>query len=105
VIFLSVGALATPNSSSFVSLFSPEYTVTSIHLSMALQSFVRVLTAFDVNTSLKSVRGMSTSPEKEMKRLQGDIFRRYDFKTNNLNRSYVVSLERAYNYVALMTLS
>jgi hypothetical protein len=48
---------------------------------------------------------MSTSPEKEMRRLQGDIFRRYNFKTNNVNRSSVVSPERAHNYVAFMTLS
>jgi hypothetical protein len=30
---------------------------------------------------------MSTSQENEMKRLQADIFRRYNFKIENVNRS------------------
>jgi hypothetical protein len=48
---------------------------------------------------------MSTSPVKEMKLLQRDIFRRCNFKTNNVNRSLVVSPELACNYIASTTLS
>jgi hypothetical protein len=39
---------------------------------------------------------MSTSPEKEMKRLQRDIFRRHNFKTNNVNIAMYVQFLAMY---------